>query len=167
MRRESLLIVAYVLAVTVTTAISGALGPLASVIDSVGIGLVIVVRNELHDCWGKDAWRWLPVLILMGTAGSLAANAAHPRVALASGVAFLMANVAASLLWTRSRTLAVIAFAVVDSFVFPPVAFGAFVWWVVGGQIAAKIAGAAAWTLVLRSCTRARRVSGVGDEKIL
>lgn len=149
MRRESILVAAYLLAVTITTAISGALGPLASVIDSLpGIGLVIVIRNQLHEQWRPQACRWLTILVLMGTAGSLAANATHPRVALASGTAFLAATLAASILWNHHHRLSVVAFAVIDSLIFPWIAFGSFIVWVTTGQIAAKILGAIIWTLI-------------------
>lgn len=151
MRRESLLIAAYILAVTITTGITGALGPLASVIDSFfGIGLVIVLRNKAHDMWEPKPLKWLLVLILMGTAGSLAVNAAHPRIALASGVAFIAANLACTFLYAKGRCReAIVAFALVDSLLFPPIAFGAFTWWVVGGQVVAKISGAAVWMRLL------------------
>lgn len=150
MRRESLLVAVYILAVAATTAISGALGPLASVLDSLpGIGLVIVIRGLLQDHWKVHTWFWMGVLILMGTLASLSVNATHPRVALASGTAFVFANITAGLLYPRNRRLSIVAFAVVDSFIFPALAFGTFMWWVVGGQIVAKIAGAIIWSLIL------------------
>lgn len=151
--QEILLVILYILAVTLTTAISGALGPLASVIDSFfGIGLVIAVRNQLHALWVDRSWWLMPVLIVAGSVGSLAANLQHPRIALASMVAFLAANFVATLLYARGHhRWSVVAFAVVDSLVFPPIAFGAFVGWVVGGQIVAKITGAALWSRVFHS----------------
>lgn len=152
MRRETLLIATYILAVAVTTAISGALGPLASVIDSFfGIGLIIVVRNRLHDLWEPHAIGRLILLIAMGTIGSLSVNISHPRIGVASGVAFFMANLAAMLTWPRNKRLAIALFAIVDSLVFPPIAFGKFTWWVVGGQIISKITGAAMWTSILKA----------------
>ena len=148
-QREVILIVAYVLAVTLTTAISGALGPRASVIDSLpGIGLVIVIRGELHELWRGSLLPRMAVLIFYGSLGSLAANLSHPRVAVASFVAFVAANVVATLLYDRSKKASVVGFAVVDSLVFPPIAFGVFAWWVVGGQVGAKILGAAIWSKI-------------------
>ena len=140
----------YVLAVTLTTAVSGRYGQLASVIDSLpGIGLVIVIRARLQDLWGRQVLSYMLALIFLGSLGTLAANLGHPRIAVASFVAFAAANLAAYATYERSRVLSVLAFAVVDSLVFPSIAFGAFTWWVVAGQIAAKVAGAGLWTIAL------------------
>jgi hypothetical protein len=154
---EVLLVVGYVLAVTLTTAISGAFGPLASVIDSLpGIGLVIVIRGELHEIWRGVLWRRMLPLVVLGGIGSLTGNLLHPRIAAASFVAFSAANLVAAWSYDRSRVGSVVAFAVVDSLVFAPLAFGALTLWVVSGQIAAKILGAGGWFLLLRAVRRNR-----------
>lgn len=143
---QLLLVVLYVLAVALTTSVSGAYGPLASVLDSLpGIGLVIAVRIRLQDLWrGRVYHRMIP-LVLLGSLGSLSGNMSHPRIAGASCAAFIAANLASMWLQPRSRLASITAFAVIDSLIFPPLAFSAFAWWVVGGQIAAKIFGAVVW----------------------
>jgi hypothetical protein len=41
--------------------------------------------------------------------------------------------------------------AAIDSLVFPTLAFGALLPWIVAGQFAAKVAGGAVWAAVFRS----------------
>jgi hypothetical protein len=150
---EVLLVGIYLIAVAVTTGISGSFGPLASVIDSLpGIGLVIAIRNRLQDYWyPKRMILMLPVIALGGVA-SVSVNLVHPLVAAASFSAFLAANLVATFLYradSRLRlVLGIVCFAIVDSFIFPAVAFDRFTWWVVAGQIAAKILGGFAWSWV-------------------
>lgn len=150
---EIILVGLYLVTVAITTGISGAFGPLASVIDSLpGIGLVIAIRNRLQDYWYPNRMFLMLPVIFLGGIGSVAVNLVHPLVAAASFSAFLAANLVAAFLYrsdSRLRlVLGIVSFAVVDSFIFPAVAFDHFTWWVVVGQIVAKIIGALAWTWV-------------------
>jgi hypothetical protein len=81
-------------------------------------------------------------------------NLEHLRVAAGSLSGFLVANVLALVIYrpeNRPRLYVTIAaFAIADSFIFPLVAFDHLTWWVVGGQIAAKIIGALIWTWIFQ-----------------
>jgi uncharacterized PurR-regulated membrane protein YhhQ (DUF165 family) len=54
--------------------------------------------------------------------------------------------------------------AAVDSIVFPTLAFGAVLPWIMLGQFAAKVAGGAVWALILRQ--RKRRQSETGNSAV-
>lgn len=155
----------YLLVVTITTGISGGLGQLASVIDSFfGIGLVIVLRARLHDIWRPRpdftpllAGFRMATLIALGALCTLAVNSHSPQVALGSGVAFIVANMVAGVVYEAGRSrewfwrmaASAVVFAAADSVIFPPIAFGRYTWWVVVGQFFAKIGGAVVWAWVL------------------
>lgn len=122
------------------------------------IGLDLVARDRLHEQWDGDRL-WLRMLGLIG-AGSLlswALSGAAGRVALASFVAFLGAGIVDTLAYhvlRRRRRLvrmngSNVPSALADSFLFPTLAFGAWLPWVIGGQFLAKVGGGFLWSLLL------------------
>ncbi len=136
------------------------LGPWFSPINAfVLIGLDLSLRDKLHDAWqGKGlAWR---IGGLIGTAGAISylLNPAAGMIAIASVSAFCAAMAADSIVYQALRRFSWFtrvngsntAGAIVDSIIFPTVAFGAFVPERVAMQFAAKIAGGAAWSFLLR-----------------
>jgi queuosine precursor transporter len=158
MNESTPLMVVYVAVVAVTLWLSGEFGPWVSVADSfAGIGLVIAVRARLQVLWLDEylIMRMLALTILGGTL-ALAVNLTRPHIGVASMTAFLFANWAASTvqLMVPDRSLAAqtvwsaILFAPIDSVLFVILAFGA-AWPAVIGQIACKIAGAAAYAFLL------------------
>ena len=157
-----LIIAAYLLAIVSANLLAARYGPAASIpIAFVFIGFDLVARDKLHDAWGRHgrfglAWRML-VLIAAGGAISYALNAGAGQIALASTVAFAAAAAIDAVVYqvlsrrdalVRSNGSNVPA-AAVDSLLFPTIAFGGFLPWVVAGQFAAKVCGGLIWSLIL------------------
>lgn len=153
------MIVAYLAAVAAANLAVAAFGPAATVpVAFVLIAFDLVARDALHDRWRGRA---LPVrmgaLIAAGGGVSFVVNADAGRIAVASVAAFTVAQAADAvvfhLLRHRPRLARVngsnVVAAVVDSVLFPTIAFGAVLPWVITGQAAAKIAGGVVWSVVL------------------
>ena len=91
------------------------------------IGIALVVRDWLHEIAG---WRWALAAVLAGSALSLLVS--PPSIAIASAVAFGLAELADLAVYTpmrkRSKPAAVIASglvgSVIDSAIFVAIAFG-------------------------------------------
>jgi hypothetical protein len=127
------------------------------------IGLDLTSRDKLHDAWQNDKL-WLKMTLLIGT-GSLLSwflNRNAGPVAIASFVAFGAAGVADTLVYHVLKEKACLVringsntiSAMVDSLVFPTLAFGSFMPLIVLGQFAAKVAGGAIWSLILRQVNK-------------
>ncbi len=123
------------------------------------IGLDLSLRDALHEAWRRH--RLLPKmasLIACGSVISWLLNRDAAQVALASFLAFAAASTvdAVSFHLLRDRHYLVkvngsnLFGALVDSIVFPTVAFGGFAAWVTLGQFAAKVGGGFVWSLLLR-----------------
>lgn len=91
------------------------------------VGLALVLRDQIHEHAG---WRAALAAVLMG--GAISAILAPPAIALASVVAFVLAEIADALVYAplraRGRHVAVLASglvgAIVDSALFLAIAFG-------------------------------------------
>lgn len=123
------------------------------------IGLALVLRDWLHELAG---WRWSLAAVLLG--GALSLGVSPASVALASAVAFTLAEIADLAVYTplrrRSIPLAVAASQVVgaalDSALFVWIAFGSFDF--SAGTTLAKLYAGAAVALILWA-RDARRVA--------
>jgi hypothetical protein len=144
-------------------------GPTSSIVIAfLLVGLDLTTRDALHDRWRH---RHLPVrmgaLIAAGGAISYALNRDAGRIAIASCVAFtLAALVDAVAYWLLRNRPALqrsngsnIPAALVDSILFPTIAFGVFAPAIIAGQFTAKVLGGLVWSLVL--FRRARQVEAV------
>jgi queuosine precursor transporter len=144
-------------------------GPASSIpIAFLLVGLDLTTRDALHDRWRH---RHLPArmgaLIAAGGVISYALNRDAGRIAIASCVAFtLAALVDATAYWALRNRPALqrsngsnIPAALVDSVLFPTIAFGVFAPAIIAGQFAAKVLGGLVWSLVL--FRRARHVEAV------
>jgi hypothetical protein len=141
-----------------------AFGPWVSPINSfLLIGLDLTLRDRLHDVWGgKNLWPKMFALIAVAGLVSYVVNPAAGRIAIASSVSFILAGLvdAGVYHWLRSRAKTSdymirvngsnAAGALVDSFVFPTLAFGVFMPAIVAMQFAAKLGGGYVWSLILR-----------------
>lgn len=121
------------------------------------IGLDLSTRDVLHERW-QDNKRNMGLLILAGSALSALMNWNAAPIAFASCVAFAAAAIVDTfiyqLLKNRPRmarmNVSNIAAALVDSVIFPALAFGfPLLWTIVLGQFVAKVAGGALWAWVL------------------
>lgn len=121
-------------------------------------GLALVTRDWAHEVCGR--WRTLG---LVGIGAVLSAAAASPAIALASGLAFLVAETLDLLVYDAlrrwSRVAGVLASgvvgAVVDSLVFLSVAFGSLAF--LQAQVTGKLAATLAAGVVLAVLGAARR----------
>lgn len=119
------------------------------------IGLDFVIRDKLHERIGLVK---MFGLILIAGSISFLLNPATQMIAIASVAAFLLAAmvdaaVYQSLIkkpWLVKSNTSNLAASAVDSVVFPLIAFGVFMPWIVAGQFAAKVFGGAVWAWLLR-----------------
>lgn len=125
------------------------------------IGLALVLRDLLHELAGL---RWSVAAIAIGAALSLLVSA--PAIALASAVAFTIAELADLVVYTplreRGKALAVIASglvgATVDSALFVLIAFGSLE--LAGGTVLAKVYASALVAAFLASRTALEPAKG-------
>ena len=133
-------------------------GPGVTVVNAfLFIGFNLTARDRLHDAWhGRNLRRNMALLILTGAA--LSALFGAGRIALASFVAFALSEAVDTavyqMLGNRAKLVQVngsnIVSAAVDSIVFPALAFGwPLLWLVMAGQFVAKVGGGAVWSLVI------------------
>ncbi|HKY04490.1 MAG TPA: VUT family protein [Blastocatellia bacterium] len=154
------LIAVYLAAIVIANLVITALGPSATIATAfLFIGLDITARDRLHEAWRhKNLWIKMAALIASGSALSWAVNRNAGPIALASFVAFAASGATDAFTYhsLRKRRWLVkvngsnLASAAVDSVIFPTLAFGLFLPWVVAGQFLAKVAGGAVWALLLK-----------------
>ena len=157
--RTSLLITAYLFAIVAANLSIAAWGPGMAIVNAfVFIALDLTARDALHDAWRGRGLAWkMGCLIAAGSLLSYLLNAGAGRIALASFVAFAVSAMLDSIVYWRleHRSQLVkmngsnIVGAATDSLLFPTLAFGVFLPWVVLGQFAAKVLGGYLWSLVL------------------
>jgi uncharacterized PurR-regulated membrane protein YhhQ (DUF165 family) len=122
------------------------------------IGLDLTSRDYLHEAWHNEGLWWkMAVLVGTGSLFTYLLNTSAGPVAIASFVAFALAGIADTityhLLKDRARMVKIngsnVVSALVDSVVFPTMAFGAFMPLIILGQFAAKVGGGFVWSLIL------------------
>ena len=152
-------VVLYLSAIVAANLLVARFGPSITIVNAfLFIGLDLTTRDGLHEAWGKNGL-WWKMLLLIGT-GSLISyvlNSAAGQIALASFVAFAAAGVTDTIVyqalhkraWMVKVNGSNLASAMVDSIVFPTIAFGAFLPLIVLGQFAAKVGGGFVWALII------------------
>lgn len=136
------------------------IGPWFSIVNSfVLIGLDLTLRDKLHDLWqGKYLPLKMGSLIVVAGLISYLLNPAAGQIAIASVVAFTLSMAVDSFVyqalkdkeWKIKSNASNTAGAMVDSVVFPTIAFGGLMPEIVAMQFIAKLAGGFAWTLLLK-----------------
>jgi len=154
----------YLAAIIVANLVITWIGPAAAIVVAfVCIGLDLTARDALHDAWrGSPLWTRMAILIAAGSLLSWLLNRNAGPVALASFVAFAAAGsadaVVYAILGDRARIVRIngsnVVSAAVDSVVFPTLAFGVFLPWIVLGQFLAKVLGGAVWSVLLPACRK-------------
>jgi uncharacterized PurR-regulated membrane protein YhhQ (DUF165 family) len=155
-----LLVGLYLSAIVVANLIVAHFGPAATVPTAfVLIGLDLVARDRLHDAWHRrHLWLKMGTLILAGGLISFTINSVARPIAIASCVAFVAAGLVDAVVYHLLRRKpelvrtngSNVPAALVDSLLFPTLAFGSFLPWIVAGQFAAKVFGGFLWSLILR-----------------
>ena len=144
----------YALAMTAANLSISHFGPWVSPINSfLFIGLDLALRDLLHQ--KLKAWQMGCLIVGTGLLTYLL-NPAAGMIAIASAVSFTAASVVdwavfAKLVgsWIKRANGSNIAGAVVDSVVFPTLAFGVLMPQIVAMQFAAKVAGGAFWAFAI------------------
>ncbi|NIO07672.1 MAG: VUT family protein [Deltaproteobacteria bacterium] len=132
------------------------------------IGLDLSSRDYLHEAWDGNylVWKML-ALIGCGSVLTYIVNQEAERIALASFLAFASAGASDAVIYAilkgRVRLLKVngsnLVSALVDSIVFPAVAFGLFSAPVIAAQYAAKVGGGFFWSMILERYMWGRKVA--------
>lgn len=143
-------ILIYAVAMTAANLSVAAFGPWISPINSFFlIGLDLALRDWLHI--RMKAWQMLVMIISSGVITYLL-NPSAGKIAVASSVAFTSAALVDWATFTKLRGTWLfrsngsnVAGAVVDSLIFPTLAFGALMPHIVALQFAAKVGGGSLW----------------------
>ena len=149
----------YLAAIVTANLTIAAFGPSWSIINAfLFIGLDLTLRDKLHDTWrGRGLAPRMAALIAAGGIITFALNRDAATIAIASTVAFAAAQTTNTLVYHALRRHPFLVrvntsnapAALVDSLLFPTIAFGAFLWPIVLGQFIAKTAGGALWAYVI------------------
>ena len=152
-----LYVIMYLTAVVLANLTVAAFGPKMVIINAfLFIGLDLTARDRLHDTWkGNHLVLKMTGLIAAGSLLSWFLNRDAAQIAIASFVAFAAAAIVDAVVyhflgkyprWLRINGSNVPS-ALVDSIIFPTLAFGSFLWPIVLGQFLAKTLGGFVWSL--------------------
>lgn len=156
--RQIRLVTGYLVAIVLANLTVSWWGPRWSIVNAaLLIGLDLTARDGLHELWQRHLKVRMAALIGVGSLLSWALNADAGRIALASFVAFAAAGIVDTIVYQAHRGVRTervlysnTAAAIVDSILFPLIAFGLpFLWDVSIGQAAAKIGGGMLWAMIL------------------
>lgn len=143
-------------------------GPVSTPINAFFlIGFDLTVRDKLHEKWmKKHLWIKMMLLILSGSILTYIINQNAARIAAASVIAFACAALTDAVVYSTlfKKSFLVksnssnVAGALVDSILFPTIAFGVVMPWIILGQFTAKIAGGFLWSLLLNKTREKKEV---------
>lgn len=154
-----MIVCVYIFALVAANLLVAHFGPSFSLVNAfILIGLDLSLRDKLHDQWKNDK-----LVLKMGgliAAASLVSyflNPATGQIAVASLAAFALAMLADALIyqklinkkWFIRANGSNAGGALVDSIVFPTIAFGGLMPAIVLGQFVAKMAGGFVWSKIL------------------
>jgi len=154
------LITLYLIAIVLANLSVFYFGAKASILNAfLFIGLDITTRDMLHETWhGKDLFKNMSLLIVSGSLLSLLFNIGVYKIALASFIAFLVANYVDlyvyQKLFNKSKLLKIngsnVFSAAADSIIFPLIAFNGILFNIMLGQFVAKVLGGYVWSVILK-----------------
>ncbi len=159
----------YLAAIVLANLTVVAFGPAVTILNAfLFIGLDLTARDQLHEAWrGRQLFLKMAALIAAGSLLSWLLNRDAGPIARASFIAFAAAATVDAVVyqglgafprWLRVNGSNVPS-ALVDSLIFPTLAFGSFLWPIVLGQFLAKTLGGFLWSLVFRWSDRRATVS--------
>lgn len=131
----------------------GHFGPSSSIVNAfLIIGLSLTTRDYLHKKWeGKNIALRMGLLISAGGIISWLTQPAAGKIALASVIAFAVSEAIDAVIFHRTKSVnrSNAVSGLVDSVIFPVIAFGGFPILIILGQWIAKTFGGAAWHWIL------------------
>ena len=130
------------------------------------IGLDLSLRDKLHETWHNKglAWKMTALVVASGIVTYLL-NQGAGKIALASVIAFCGSMIVDAIVYQvlirKSKLVKMngsnLFSAAVDSILFPTIAFGVFMPWIILGQFAAKVGGGFIWSVILTRYIAPRR----------
>jgi len=114
---------------------------------------MLTTRDKLHDLWRGGMLKWkMGALIMTGGVISYLTQPSTGSVATASIVAFTASEAIDAVVYHRTGSInkSNAVGALVDSLLFPVIAFGGFAAWVFAGQFITKTVGGYMWAVVLK-----------------
>jgi uncharacterized PurR-regulated membrane protein YhhQ (DUF165 family) len=149
----------YLLAIVLANLTVVWFGPGVTIVNAfLFIGLDLTARDKLHDIWhGRHLWPKMAALIATGSALSWLLNRGAGQIAIASMAAFGAAAIVDAVVYHalkgESRIVRIngsnVPSALVDSLIFPTLAFGGFLPLIVLGRFVAKVGGGFVWSRIL------------------
>lgn len=134
-------------------------GPKSTIINAfLLIGLDLSLRDKLHDRWHHNKlWLKMFLLIFSGSLITFILNKSAFQIATASVVAFSFAAITDTIIYSflfKQKFLikangSNLGGALVDSILFPTIAFGVLMPFIVLGQFLAKLFGGLFWSVLL------------------
>jgi hypothetical protein len=154
----------YIAAIVAANLSVASFGPAVTPINAFFlIGLDLSLRDHLHERWrGNQLALRMGGLLLAAGAISFALNPASGRIAIASVIAFVVSNAIDAMVYqllikrgylARSNGSNA-AGALVDSALFPTIAFGSVMPAIVVAQFAAKLVGGFFWSIGIKLVSR-------------
>jgi queuosine precursor transporter len=161
MNRSTLALVGMYLGAIVAANLTVAwFGPAVAIVNAfVFIAFDLTSGDRLHEAWhGRGLVYKMAALILAGSLLSYAIDGAAGPIALASFVAFAVSasldRLVYALLGKRGYLVKVngsnLVSSCADSIIFPTLAFGVFMPWLILAQFVAKVAGGLIWAYILK-----------------
>jgi|APSaa5957512622_1039677.scaffolds.fasta_scaffold155218_1 queuosine precursor transporter len=166
----------YLSAIILANLIITQFGPSASIVTAfIFIGLDLTTRDFLHETWQGNGIVWkMGLLIGSGSVFSYLLNRDTGQIAFASFAAFASAGIVDAfiyqLLKDKARLIKIngsnLVSSSVDSLIFPTLAFGGLMLWIVLGQFIVKVLGGFMWSLLLKNLALTKSsFEGINDSQ--
>lgn len=161
-------VILYLLAIVIANLSVAYFGPQSAPVNAfIFIGATFTLRDKLHDLWRTHRMLKMGTLILTGSLISYLLNRDAGQIAVASFVAFLLSESGDAVVYARLERYrwfvrvngSNLVAAVLDSILFPVLAFGAWLPWIMLGQVLAKIGGGLVWSWILKPRRRVQEVT--------
>jgi uncharacterized PurR-regulated membrane protein YhhQ (DUF165 family) len=171
--KKLVLVIAYLASVVIANLVITEWGPRATLLTAfLLIGLDLTSRDALHEAWRKENLLVkMTLLIFSGSLISYLLNRDAGAIALASFIAFAAAGLVDALsyhllrdrIWLIKVNGSNLLSAMVDSLIFPTLAFGILMPDIIAGQLLAKVAGGFVWSMALAGVIRKNRALQSGE----
>ncbi len=165
-----MVVLVYLLSIVLANLVVLWFGPASTIFNAfILIGLDLTLRDRLHERWhNKNLWLKMFSLIAAGSIITYLINPDAWRISLASTAAFAAAALADTIVYhffykkqfLVKANVSNIAGAAADSILFPTIAFGSLLPWIIFGQFAAKTLGGFLWSLLLDRLDKLRIKNG-------